>query len=129
MQIFKTKAFDRFTQKNGIGDSQLHATAAEVEGGLVDADLGGGVIKKRLAREGGGKRGGFRTLIAYQRGKRIIFLYGFPKSDMDNITQQDLLALRKLAKVYARLGAKEIGEAVRKGVFLEVVADGKKIHK
>ena len=100
-----------------------------LERGLIDADLGGGLIKKRLAREGEGKRGGYRALIAYQRGKRIIFLYGFPKSGMDNISDADLLALRKLTKVYSALSEDEFRDAIGSRVLLEVDTDGEKLQK
>jgi hypothetical protein len=49
----------------------------EVEKGLHDGDLGGGLVKKCLARAGEGKRGGYRTIIVYHKGRRAVFLYGF----------------------------------------------------
>lgn len=77
MRIFKTKAFARFARKEGLDDARLRDAVARAERGLVDADLGGGVIKQRLARPGQGKSGGFRVMILYRRAARAIFVYGF----------------------------------------------------
>ncbi len=67
MRIFKNKAFTRFAKKSGIDDASLCKASRDAERGLLDADLGGGVIKQRVARIGGGKSGGFRTLIVIFR--------------------------------------------------------------
>ena len=81
MRVFKTKAFARIARKEALGDKALTEAVADIERGLIDADLGGGLIKQRIARTGEGKRGGFRTLIACHFGKRAIFLFGVPDSD------------------------------------------------
>lgn len=101
----------------------------EAENGMIDADLGGGLIKKRIARVGGGKRGGYRTIVAYQRGARAFFLYGFSKNKMDNIDDRDLADLKTLARVYASLSEDEISNAIGKGVFLEVYKDDEKVQE
>jgi len=77
LRVFKTKWFARFSRREGITDGKLAGVLRRAEGGIVDADLGGGVIKLRVAREGKGRSGGYRFLIAYRFGVRAVFLYGF----------------------------------------------------
>ena len=79
MRLLKLKAFARFQRREGIADKTLSKTIRSAEAGLIDADLGGGLIKQRVARPGQGKRGGFRTIVAYRRGIRAVFLFGFAK--------------------------------------------------
>ncbi len=79
MNVYKTKTFARFARKAGVVDAQLMAAATEVIQGRFDADLGGGVFKQRVARVGGGKSGGLRTLIAFRIGASCFFVYGFAK--------------------------------------------------
>ena len=85
MRIYKTKAFARFARSERIADATLCEAIANAERGLIDADLGEGLIKLRVARRGQGKRSGYRMLIAFQSKLRAIFLFGFAKSDLDNI--------------------------------------------
>ena len=80
MRTFKTKAFMRFADKAGISDVVLCRAVRQAERGLVAADLGGGVIKQRIARSGQGKSGGFRALIVFRAGTRAIFVHGFAKA-------------------------------------------------
>ncbi len=82
MRVFKNKPFARFARKAGLTDSALMKAVAEAERGLVDAVLGGGVIKQRVAREGGGKSGGFPTIILFRLGEMAFFVHGFAKSDL-----------------------------------------------
>jgi hypothetical protein len=95
VRIFKMKAFARFQRRERIADASLVAALRSAARGLVDADLGGGLIKLRVARPGAGKSGGYRTIVAYQRGVRAVFLYGFAKSEQANIAQDELAALRR----------------------------------
>lgn len=85
MQIYKTKVFTRFVRKVGISDSVL-CKAIEAADLKPDADLGGGVIKQRVARPNQGKSGGYRTIVLYRRGDQAFFVYGFSKNDKGNIT-------------------------------------------
>ncbi|GHU14203.1 hypothetical protein FACS1894161_4760 [Spirochaetia bacterium] len=82
MRIFKTKRFGRLADKAGITDSDLAAAAGEVNRGEYEVDLGGGVFKKRIARAGAGKRGGFRAILFFRQDERLIFYYVFAKSDL-----------------------------------------------
>jgi len=100
VRIFKNKTFARFAKKAGIEDKSLCQAVKEARQGLVDADLGGGVIKQRVARQGGGKSGGFRTLILFRIGSRAFFVHGFAKSEQANIDDDELQALRKLAAMW-----------------------------
>ena len=90
MRIFKTKGFARFQRRDGIDDAALCEAIARAERGLIDANLGHGLIKQRVARHGEGKRGGFRTIMAYRAGDRSVFLYGFAKNELDNIDDDEL---------------------------------------
>ena len=85
MRIFKSRWFQRFARKEAIGDAALRETIARAERGQVDADLGGGVIKQRIARAGEGKSKGYRTIIFFRRGSNAFFMYGFAKSQRANI--------------------------------------------
>ena len=95
MRVYKTKPFARFQRRERISDRSLCAAVSAAEAGLIDADLGGGLIKQRVARQGAGKRGGYRTVIAYRVGARAYFLLGFAKSATPNIENDELLALRQ----------------------------------
>ena len=94
MQVFKNKAFIRFALKAGIGDAVLCEAIWDAMQGLIDADLGGGVIKQRIARPGQGKSGGFRTLIVFRSGGTAFFVHGFAKNEKDNIGKDELAALK-----------------------------------
>lgn len=80
MRIFKTNVFARFSRKQHIRDEALAEAIARAERGLIDADLGGGVIKQRIARPGGGKSGGFRAVVLFRTKVRAVFVYGFEKA-------------------------------------------------
>jgi len=97
MRVFKTRSVDRFCKSEKITDELLADAIARAERGLIDADLGGGLIKQRVAKPGKGKRGGWRTLIAYRKGQRAVFLFGFAKNDRDNISSDQLASLKAMA--------------------------------
>ena len=90
MRVFATRWFTRFARGERIADSRLCEAVDRAQRGLIDADLGRGLVKQRVARPGQGKRGGFRVLIAYRAGERAVFLYGFAKSERDNISAVQL---------------------------------------
>ena len=90
-RILKTRTFSRWMRKTLIEDVMLRKAIEEMERGLVDADLGGSIFKKRVALPGRGKSGSARTLIATNRASRWIFMYGFEKNDRDNISQAELI--------------------------------------
>lgn len=126
MRVLKTKWFTRFAKKNGILDKQLSDAVNEVERGIVDADLGGGLVKKRVARHGGGKSGGYRTIIVYSRGEKAFFIFGFAKNERDNIDDKDVAELRDAAREYAKLTDTQITAAVVMGQLTEIKEHGKR---
>ena len=123
MQIFKTRWFRRFAKREGIRDRSLVEAIERAERGLVDADLGGGLIKQRVARAGKGRSGGFRTIIAYRAKDLAIFLSGFAKSELDNIGPSELQSLRKIAADWLKADRAELQENLDEG-RLEEVEDG-----
>ena len=127
MRTFKTKAFSRFADKAGISDTVLCRAVRDAERGLVAADLGGGVIKQRIARPGQGKSGGFRTLIVFRVGKRAIFVHGFAKNDKDNIASDELVALKRLAAELLAYDDKTLARVLSSGELVEVKCDEKTI--
>ena len=118
-----TKGFARFARKAGLASDSLQAAAVDVAAGDHDADLGGGVFKQRVARRGGGKSGGFRTIILLKVGGHSFFAHGFAKNEKANLSVKELKALKQLAAVYLSLSEDEVGTAVAAGEFIEVSDD------
>ena len=125
MRIFKNKPFARFARKCEISDSELCQAIKDADCGLIDANLGGGVIKQRIARKGSGKSGGFRTMILFKAGKLAIFVHGFAKNEVENIRPDELTALKKLAAEMLAYRREELESAIKSGTIIEVKCDGK----
>ncbi len=123
-RIFSTKAFARFADHECIGDEDLYEAIVRAEAGLIDADLGGGVIKQRIARKGQGKSGGFRTIILFRMESMAVFVYGFAKSGRDNIGPDELKAFRRLAAEMLSLDDSELVEAMKNGTLREIKRHG-----
>lgn len=119
MRVFKTRWFVRFAKSEKISDTSLADAVARVERGLLDADLGGGIIKQRVARPGKGKSGGYRTVIAY----RAVFLFGFAKSERDNISDEQLADLKNAAGDILRRSDDNIAQDIAAGRLQEVDYD------
>jgi hypothetical protein len=119
-RVFKTKPFAKLAGNLALADSALCAAAREMIAGLVDANLGGGVLKKRIAGRGKGKSGGFRTIVATNFRSRWVFMYVFGKDDRDSIDARELAAFRKLAGVYAVADVRAIKAAIAVGELLEI---------
>lgn len=119
-RVFKTKWFQKFARNERIEDSALLGVVARAEKGLIDANLGGGVIKQRLARPGQGKSGGYRTIIIFRGGDRAVFMFGFAKSAMANIRLDDEKEFKEAAKHILALTEKQIEDLLRQGEFVEV---------
>jgi hypothetical protein len=124
MSVYKTKEFSKFARKADLGSAELLAAAKAVASGLSDADLGGGVFKQRIAREGGGKSGGFRTIILFKVGGHSFFVHGFAKNEKANITPKELKALKKLAASFLSLDAEALKKVSAAGEIAEVRNDG-----
>lgn len=120
MRLFKLKAFARFQRREGITDTTLEKAIRSAEDGLVDADLGGGLIKQRVARPGQGKRGGFRTIVAYRRGSRAVFLFGFAKSKRDNLDDDELAQWQWVGRTYLGLDDDGLETAIAAEELMEV---------
>jgi hypothetical protein len=128
-RVFKTRWFQRFARKEKIGDAVLLDAIARAENGQVDADLGGDVIKQRIARPGQGKSGGSRAIIFFKRGVRAVFVYGFAKSERANIDINEEKQFKEAARHVLRLTEKQIAELVKNGDFVEVKGHEQEISK
>jgi hypothetical protein len=120
VRVYKNKAFARFARKEGISDLKLREAVKAIETGKIDASLGGGVIKQRLARPNAGKSGGYRTIILYRNGDKAFFVFGFAKNDEENISDDDEKAFRKLASIVLNLAEDELAKQVKAGYFVEI---------
>ena len=120
MRIFKVKGFIKWARKERLSDSALLEAVAEMRQGLIDARLGCGVCKKRIGIAGRGKRGGVRTIVAFQSDKHTFFMYGFTKNERDNIDQQELKGLRVYADKLLELKEAQIEVLVKAGELFEV---------
>ena len=123
MAIYKTRWFDRWARKQNLSTPALCEAGREMEAGLYEADLGGGLLKKRIARPGQGKSGGFRTLVATNKAQRWFFVFGFPKNARSNIDKDEEDALKKLAAHLLSLTPAALGTAQRAGELMEVNCD------
>ena len=124
MRILKNKVFNKWAAKERISDGSLRAAVDQMEQGLVDADLGGHVFKKRVATTGRGKSGGVRTLLVYQVGSKAFFVYGFAKNARANIKDDELEGLKKLANVLLAYTDEALADALESGALIEVEDDG-----
>lgn len=123
MRVFKTRQFDKWARNEGVTDRTLWAAVIEMENGLIDADLGGHVVKKRIALPGRGKRGGARSLLAFRLGDCAFFVYGFAKNERDNIDDRELKTLKLLASALLGWTPEQTGHALREGALIEVIHD------
>lgn len=123
MRTLKSKHFVRFMKDTGITDADLREAAQQAEKGLIDADLGGGLLKQRIARRNQGKSSGFRTILVFRAADRSIFIYGFAKNDRANIRQDELKALKALAAELLAYTKTQLDQAVHSGALIEVKDD------
>ena len=124
MRVFKNTWFQRFARKEGVADAALCEAVARAARGQVDADLGGGVLKQRVARPGAGRSGGYRVILLFRAGDRALFAYGFAKADRANIEGDELAAFRRLAQEVLTLFPAQLDALVEAGRFVEVRCDG-----
>ena len=121
--ILKTRRFCRWMRKTQLNDAMLRTAVTEMEDGLVDADLGGNIFKKRVALPGRGKSGSVRTLIATKKEDRWVFMFGFEKTERDNITQAELSAIQGLARDYLEFSEEVLLAVIASGQLEEVSHD------
>jgi hypothetical protein len=124
LKVFKNAWFGRFARKRRITAEMLWDAVDRAEKGLIDADLGGGVIKQRIARTGEGKSKGYRSIVLYQKGEKAFFVYGFAKSETDNIRRDEEEQFKKAAKQILALSDDQIDELIENDQFEEVKGDG-----
>lgn len=122
MRVFKNKWFNRWARSEDVSDSALYAAAVEIAAGRYDADLGGCLFKKRLARAGSGKRGGYRVILGYKKpnSERIVFLYAFAKSDRANLSDKEEAALSLAADSFLAATDRHVNELLANGSIWEV---------
>jgi len=119
-RVFKTRHFQRWMRKTELTDAVLCKAVQEMAAGLIDADLGGSVVKKRVGLAGRGKRGGVRTLVATNKGNRWFFVFGFEKNERANVSDEELEGLQTIAAdLLARTG-QQLDEAVADGALQEI---------
>jgi len=126
MRVFKTKWFARFARRERISDTALCEAVKRVGEGLIDADLGGNVLKQRIARPGGGRSGGYRTILLIRIGTRAVFAYGFAKNDQENINRNELEGFQTLAAELLEYEDDQIEKALDTGALLEMNCSGNK---
>ena len=119
-RILKNRWFDKFARKEGIEDAALIAAVLRAEAGLLDADLGGGVVKQRVARQGEGRSGGFRTILFFRQGRRAVFVFGFAKKGKANLTAHEHATFRKAARIVLDLDDEAINGEIVAGRMIEV---------
>ena len=120
IRIYKLKWFKRWASKEGLSDSVLNLAIAEMQQGLVDADLGANVYKKRVPLLGQGKSGSLRTLIAFQVDNKAFFIYGFSKSARSNVSVKEMKSLKLLAKELLNYSEEKLKKAIDSGSVEEV---------
>ncbi|MBL8376074.1 type II toxin-antitoxin system RelE/ParE family toxin [Accumulibacter sp.] len=120
MRVFKTKTFERWAGKAGVTDGALLNAVAQMERGLIDADLGGNVFKQRVAMPGRGKSGSTRTIVATRFAGMLLFLYGFEKNERDNISGKELEMFKRVAEVLLGLVRFALAKALERGELKEL---------
>ena len=122
-RIYANRWFAKFAAKEKISDAALADAVHRAERGLIDADLGSGLIKQRIARQGGDKSGGYRSILIFRSGERTIFVFAFAKSAKANLSAEELKAYRKAASIMLELGENQIETEVEAGRLVEVKDD------
>lgn len=122
-RAFKTRHFGRWMRKTGLSDKALCQAVEEMTCGLIDADLGGGLVKKRVGLPGRGKRGGARTLVATNKGNRWFFVFGFEKNERANISYEELESLQDIAADLLARTARQLSEAIEDDSLQEICHD------
>ncbi len=123
MRTFKIKVFSKWAKKAGLSDEALKKALEEIDQGLFEADLGRHLFKKRIAKSGQGKRGGYRTIVLFKKNQTAFFLYGFEKNKKSNLSKQELEGYKMLSDDLLKLKSEELAKGVEQGLFLEVDND------
>lgn len=123
IRIYKNRWFAKYASREGISDAALIAAVNQANSGLIDADLGAGLIKQRVARDGGGKSAGYRTLVFFRRDERAVFAFGFAKSSKANLNADELRTYKLAAKIVLALTQAQVDTEVGEGRLFEVNDD------
>jgi len=121
LKVFKNAWFGRFARKEKISADALWDAIERAENGQIDADLGGGVIKQRIARPGESKSKGYRSIVLFRKGELSFFVYGFSKSELGNIREDEEAQFKKMAKYVLSLTDALVSELIANGQFEEVI--------
>lgn len=121
MRIFKNRDFQRWAKEIGLSDKELKEAVNEINKGLFEANLGGHILKKRVALHSKGKSGGTRTIVAFKTDKYAFFVYGYAKNVKSNISERELIAFKILAKTYFSFSDEQITQAINIGEFVEII--------
>jgi hypothetical protein len=127
LKIFKNSWFGRFGRKEKISADALWDAVERAEKGQIDADLGGGVIKQRIARPGESKSKGYRSIVLFRKGEKSFFVYGFAKSELGNIREDEVEQFKKMVRYVPALTDAQLSELISSGQFEEVARDGQEI--
>lgn len=120
LKIYMVKAFQKWFRKQCVDNDTLFKVVQEIQDGLVDADLGNFLYKKRISISGRGKRAGARILVAYKENDKIFFLHGFAKNEKGNVTNQEKRALYEYVNMYMGFNDYQLNESIKKGELLEI---------
>jgi len=120
MKKLTTKWFQKWAKKSKLKDQDLLDTIDNLVDGLSTANLGGNLFKIRVKREHGGKSSGFRTIVVYKENERAVFLYGFGKSEQDNISKTELSYFKKLGNDFLALDETQIKQLIKQKSLFEI---------
>ncbi|MEE9345842.1 MAG: type II toxin-antitoxin system RelE/ParE family toxin [Methylococcales bacterium] len=120
MHIYKNTWFQRFARREKITDQMLVDTITRAEDGLIDADLGGNIIKQRIARKGQGKSSGYRTIVIFKQGDKAFFVYGFAKSERENLKENELKYYKESAEIYLSMSNEQIDKLLKTSELTEI---------
>jgi len=123
MRVFLSKVFKRWQRRNRVPEDSLLKSVEEMEQGLIDVVLGGNLVKKRVARAGGGKSGGYRTIIAYVEGEKSFFLTGFAKNEKDNVSDEELKVLQEIGAALLSYDDVKLEYLLERGSLFEIGGD------
>ena len=123
MKIFKYRLFEKWATKQDISDDDLKKAVSEIENGLVDANLGGNVYKKRIRRLGQGKSSGYRTILLMKQDDKVIFAHGFAKGEKDNITKTELEGFKIMAEAFLNLPQAQLNTLIDNKNLIEISND------
>lgn len=119
-RVFLTKWFARYARKERFDEASLLNAIDQADLGIVAANLGGCLVKLRVARTGAGKSGGYRTIVAYRRGDRAFFLFAFAKNELENISRQEQTELEKIGAILLDYDDAELARALGRGEITEI---------